>query len=165
MPRFIWGTKPSAASLQDSALGGFKNKIGQANSTAQKKSFLFCGHRVSGPLWNLGLLDSFERASKCPRSGWLQGPLTGDTAANLECCLPGRNSWGSHKRKKALVRITQKDWKLMSTHPFSRTDVCLVFPVLERMDASGRDVRSAPVRIGWMWFEVWAFFLRFFLGT
>lgn len=88
--------------------GGFKNKIGRANSIAQKKSFLFCGHRVSGPLWNLGLLDSFERASKCPRSGWLQGPLTGDTAVNLECCLPGRNSWGSHKRKKAVVRIKQK---------------------------------------------------------
>lgn len=110
MARFVWGTKPSASSLQDSPLGGFKNKISRANSITQRKSFLFCGHWVSGPLWKLGLLDSFEKALKRPWSGWLQGPLTGDTALNLECGLP--SAWekqlGQSQKKKALVRITHK---------------------------------------------------------
>lgn len=112
MARFIWGYKAFCFIFTGSAHWvDLKIKsVGQIAYIAQSKSFLFCGRWVSGPLWKPGLLDSFERALKCPRCGWLQGPLTGDTAVNFECFLP--SAWeeqsGQSEKKKALVRIAQK---------------------------------------------------------
>lgn len=72
-----------------SPLGRFKNKTGQSNSTAQKKSILCCGYRATGPTVKAMTAWFFwKRILKCPWSGWLYSLLTGDTAEKAEFCLP-----------------------------------------------------------------------------